>query len=127
LARFLRFWLPPLIYVVLIFAVSGTSSPQVPFNIDSNLLHYPEYAALSFLLIRAIQSDKPGVPSILQNFLALLLSALWGFLDEVHQAFVPGRVPDAADFLHDAIGAAIGLSAFFLLKFTMIKFRPRTE
>jgi VanZ family protein len=116
LAGFIRFWLLPILYLLLTFVLSGMSSPQVPFSVDTNLLHYPEYAVLSFLLIRALHAGKPGLPSLFKFLLTFLLAAVWGFLDEVHQAFVPGRVPDILDLFHDAIGALFGLAFFFLIK-----------
>jgi len=44
-------------------------------------------------------------------WLAVLLASLYGVSDEVHQAFVPGRSADAADWLADTAGAlvAVGL------------------
>ena len=40
---------------------------------------------------------------------AILLAAIYGVLDEVHQRFVPGRMPDALDVLADLIGAVLGV------------------
>ncbi|MFT3916748.1 MAG: VanZ family protein [Anaeromyxobacteraceae bacterium] len=36
------------------------------------------------------------------------LAVAWGFLDEVHQSFIPGRDSDVRDALADALGAALG-------------------
>jgi VanZ family protein len=45
---------------------------------------------------------------------AVLIAALWGWLDEIHQFWVPGRNTDPSDLLADVIGAAIG--AWVLLR-----------
>ena len=37
-------------------------------------------------------------------------------LDELHQAFVPGRVPDTLDWWHDTIGAGIGAGLWGLYR-----------
>ena len=42
-------------------------------------------------------------------WLALALASLYGAGDELHQAFVPGRSADAADWLADTVGAALAV------------------
>jgi len=42
-------------------------------------------------------------------WLAVLLASLYGVSDEVHQAFVPGRSADAADWLADTAGALVAV------------------
>jgi len=126
-AWFLRYWLPLLLYLAATFVLSGMSSPPVPFNLDSNSLHYPEYALFSFLLLRAIHAAKPGMPSAWAVGSSLLLSGLWGLSDEIHQAFVPGRVPDVNDLIHDLVGAAAGIAAFFSFKYISLKHKRRME
>lgn len=44
-------------------------------------------------------------------WLALALASLYGAGDELHQAFVPGRSADAADWLADTLGAAVAVLA----------------
>lgn len=41
---------------------------------------------------------------------AILIASLYGASDEFHQLFVPGRLCDAADWLTDTCGAALGAS-----------------
>lgn len=106
-----------IIYLILIFIFSHMSSPPVPFDFDSNYLHYPEYALFSFLLIRALHATAPGAPSFSNIVPALVLSSAWAVFDELHQAFVPQRVPDLTDLLHDSLGILAGVAAFVLLKY----------
>jgi VanZ family protein len=40
---------------------------------------------------------------------AWTMAVVYGAIDEAHQGFVPGRSPDGADLLADAIGAGLGL------------------
>lgn len=42
--------------------------------------------------------------------LILVLCALLGLGDEIHQSFVPGRQPDWADGLADILGCSLGLA-----------------
>jgi len=50
--------------------------------------------------------------ALLAAALAWALGTAWGLVDELHQAFVPGRSTDALDLLADAVGAAIAVSGF---------------
>jgi len=109
---FLRYWLPPLLYLVLIFLLSGMSSPPLPVGWDGNLLHYPEYAVLGLLLARALEGGRRAAPLLPFLVGAFLLAVVLGALDELHQSFVPGRMPDPVDWFHDAVGAAAGAAAW---------------
>ena len=102
-------WLPPALYGLLIVALSHMSRPPVPPSIPGDLLHYPEFAVLAFLLVRAFQGRRPGLPSPGAVMAALGATLAFGALDEVHQAFVPERMPDAVDWLRDAAGAGAGI------------------
>ncbi len=124
--RFLRYYLPPLLYAVIIFVLSGMSNPPVPYNYDSNSLHYPEYALLSFLVIRALNYGKDHL-SLCTTIYCLLISSAFGFLDEVHQAFVPKRVPDINDFFRDVTGIVAGIVIFFVYHFLRKKLRGKSN
>lgn len=110
--RFVAYWLPPILYLGLIFGLSSMSSPPIPKGINQDLLHYPEYAVLGFLLARALQQGRHGRTSAGLLALTVGLCTIWGVSDEMHQAFVPGRVPDLLDLWHDFIGACAGAAAF---------------
>lgn len=107
--RFALYWLPVLLYVVLIFILSGMSAPPVPAGFPGDALHYPEFAVLAFLLARALHGSAPGFARPRHLLWAFVLSVLFGATDEFHQAFVPDRVPDVRDWLHDGIGSAAGV------------------
>jgi VanZ family protein len=112
--EFLSLWIPPALYLLLIFVLSGMSHPPIPLGIQGNILHYPEYAVLGFILARALQGGRPGLPKAPTLLLALLLSVFFGATDEIHQAFVPNRIPDLSDWYHDSAGAAAGVLAWWL-------------
>lgn len=110
--HFTRYWLPTLLYVILIFVLSSMSHPPVPEGVDQNVLHFPEYMVLGFLLARGFTGRDPGPAAWTALVSAFALSSLFGATDEVHQAFVPWRVPDVADWYHDVIGSAVGVLAW---------------
>jgi hypothetical protein len=109
---FAYYWLPALLYVLLIFILSGMSRPPVPRGISGDVLHYPEFALLGLLLARALQGERTGPSRPSELLWALVLAVAFGASDEFHQAFVPDRVPDVQDWIHDGIGAAAGALAW---------------
>ena len=76
-------------------------------NIDK-LFHFVEYFILGALLIRAFanSSDKANFKLIL--LLSILITSIYGALDEFHQRFVPGRSPEIFDIFSDIIGSFSG-------------------
>lgn len=107
--RFTIFWMPVILYCVAIFAVSSLPQPlprdiKIPFL--DKFLHLIEYGVLGFLLIRALSASKAGFSRKRIFVLAVILAALYGATDEIHQMCVPGRYPSLVDLLFDFIGAA---------------------
>lgn len=106
-------WLPLIAWMGLIFWFS--SRPR-PFDLPdpwlqtlvAKLGHVIGYAGLSLLWWRALAASRVE-PQRRKLALAFLLSLLYGVSDEVHQAFVPGRIGNPADVLVDAAGAGLGL------------------
>jgi len=58
------------------------------------------YHALNFGVLALFLRLASG-----RAWLAVLLASLYGATDELHQAFVPGRSADPADWLADTLGA----------------------
>ncbi|MYA72168.1 hypothetical protein F4009_18925 [Candidatus Poribacteria bacterium] len=116
----MKYWVPPLLYMALIFAVSSLKQPPLPMpkfewlTIDK-LYHFIEYAILGILLAWAFVKAKPSVvPSKLIWIIAAVLSILYGASDEWHQTFVPGRDATFADWIADVLGSIAGVLAVYL-------------
>lgn len=116
----MKYWVPPILYMVLIFAISSMEQPPLPMpkfewlTIDK-LYHFIEYAILGGLLTRAFVKAKPAVvPSQLVWSTAALLSILYGASDEWHQTFVPGRFATLADWVADVLGSIAGVFGVYL-------------
>jgi len=101
----LLFWLPPLVWAAAIFTVSSFPSSRLPGRIPSELGHYGEYFVLGVLLFVALRRDLPPAKALAS---AVLIASLFGMTDELHQAFVPTRTPDPADWGIDTLGALAG-------------------
>ena len=116
----MKYWVPSLLYMALIFAISSMEQPPLPMpkfewlTIDK-LYHFIEYAILGGLLAWAfVKAKPPVVPSALIWGLAAVISILYGASDEWHQTFVPGRLATLADWVADALGSIAGVLGVYL-------------
>ena len=131
---FLKYWLPVLVWLGLIFigstdvlSAEHTSRFLVPFlrwldpQISAAVLnsiqvvirklgHLTEYAILAILLWRALR--RAAVWKSASSFLfaiSLIGCAIFAASDEFHQSFVPSRTSSVKDVMIDICGATIGL------------------
>jgi VanZ family protein len=109
----LRYWLPPVLWMSVIFILSA--QPTLPHHPDalSDLIlkkagHMGEYGILAFLLWRALLRGR-GTLSWSALVTAFVVSVLYAALDEYHQTFVPGRNGTLVDVGVDAAGALVFL------------------
>ncbi len=97
--------------MALIFLVSSVEvhAPALQhFPLRDKGIHFLEYAVLGWLCAAASSRTWPSAASWRTASFAVLVAALWGISDEIHQAFVPGRSPELADAFADALGASAG-------------------
>ena len=112
-------WGPVAAYAALIFVASslpfGAPNPRV-FNLFTldKLIHAAEFGLLAALLARALETAD-GTLTGKMVLLAIILAAVYGALDELHQHFTPNRYPDLDDGIADAIGAALGALCWLLI------------
>lgn len=107
---------PVLLQAALIFFFShqpSTSSVLQSFPLSSVIGHCGGYGLLALLLYRAINGGF-AVFQVRAAWLTLMLAVLYGISDELHQSFVPGRQPAAADVAVDGLGAALALGAVWI-------------
>ncbi len=114
-ARWLRAWLPAVLWMSGIFILSAQSSlPSLETSWRDLILkktgHFVGFGILTWLYIRALGFH--GAPLGWRMWLALGMTALYGASDEFHQSFVPGRNPALTDWMIDMAGslvAALGM------------------
>jgi VanZ family protein len=112
-------WAPAGAYMLLIWGLSSMSHilinlDKVPFQ-DKGV-HFVEYGTLAVLLAHAIRGTWRSWRVLSVFAVSVLGTTLWGLIDEIHQAFVPGRVADARDLLADGLGAVLGAFVYALVK-----------
>ncbi|MDO8848214.1 MAG: VanZ family protein [Coriobacteriia bacterium] len=81
-----------------IFGLSSLHGSSVPGRY-STLGHFILYAVLGTLYFTALPAGGRWA------IVAVALASLYGISDEIHQSFVPGRMPDPVDWLVDTAGA----------------------
>jgi len=136
--NFLKYWLPILFWMGLIFTASGDTlsfkhssriiapilrwlfphlandTVQLIVFLVRKCAHLTEYAVLAWLFWRAMRKPMRNDPRPWkwnEAFIALACVALYATSDEIHQVFVPARQGSVLDVLIDTSGAALGLVA----------------
>lgn len=109
-----RFWLPPLIWMALIFWASSFHTLRAsPVNwqdfVIRKLAHFFEYAILFVLLFRAFKNTSK-LPLAKIYLLSFIISFLYAATDEFHQTLVNGRSGMIRDVFIDTIGVLAGLT-----------------
>lgn len=120
-------WAPALLYMGVIWLVSSMEAPSFPvslFPLRDKGVHATEYAVLAFLLAHATLLTFVRHPRWRVALTAVVLTVLWGLLDELHQAFVPGRSSDVPDLVADTVGALAGTSARLVVGRLFQRARP---
>ena len=140
LHAFLKFWLPVLFWMALIFTASADSHssehtsrfikpllhwlfPQMSSDHveDAHIFirkcaHLMEYAVFALLVWRALHLTKNHLPpwSWPKVGGTLLIVFLYAASDEFHQNFVPTRTARVSDVFIDTAGGALGLLVLWL-------------
>jgi len=103
------YWVPTIIWMMLIFYVSGRTSTELqlafPFIEDLNPGHIAAYFVLALLAFYSFHKSRVKRPFVA----TLVLAITYGITDEFHQSFVPTRQPDIADLVRDTIGTLAAL------------------
>lgn len=107
----LSVWLPPLLWVGVIYFMSAQPSLVTPLGewdfLARKTAHAVEYAVLAVLVARVFVFYKAAERRLL--LYSFLLSVLYAFSDEYHQSLVSGRYAAWTDVLIDSCGAVFGL------------------
>jgi hypothetical protein len=99
----LLLWAPVVVWAGVIFLFSSISNLGTDLGIwdliGRKLAHALEFALLGALLLRAVG----------RSAVAVALGSVYALTDEVHQAFVAGRVGSPLDWAIDTVGVVLGV------------------
>jgi len=114
---------PALGYMALIWALSSIPMQldlsRIPFR-DKGV-HFVEYGTLGALFAHALVLTWRERSVRLVWLVATLATVLWGAIDEIHQAFVPGRNSDAIDLVADTLGAATFAALYLVRRYVCMR------
>jgi VanZ family protein len=107
----LRYPLPALVWMLLIYVVSAQPAlPHAPDPLWDLLLkkvaHMAAYTVLCVLLWRALNRRTGALVALAA---AWVLTALYALSDEFHQAYVPGRHGSVLDVAIDGVGGLLAV------------------
>ena len=108
--RFSRYGLPVFAYAGLIFLVSSIPGEKIPrlFNFQELVFHSLEYLVFALLINRAWRVYFPHHSLYRRFFLIFTFALIYAIIDELHQAFVPGRDTSLTDIGYDGVGIIVG-------------------
>jgi VanZ family protein len=89
------------LFLLTLSSIPGDAFPEFPDQIGlDKLVHFALYYGLAALAINAFEvRDR-------RRWLVLAGVIAFGILDEIHQAWIPGRIPSHLDAIADILGAA---------------------
>ncbi len=110
-----KWWVPVIVYALFIFSLSNRSYPEALPTFSTKLFHPIEFAVFGGLLCVASFSalGKKGIFPFAAR--VLCIGVLFGLLDELHQAFIPGRTARILDVAFwDLLGIACACGVFLV-------------
>jgi VanZ family protein len=137
ISKFLRYWLPVLIWLGVIFVgstdlmstehtsriigpilrwlhpgISPARIEQVQLVVRKTA-HVSEYTVLSLLIFRALANTVSPVRLAGTASITLLASGTFAAMDEFHQSFVLSRTASVRDVMIDIAGAILGMTIYW--------------
>lgn len=109
--KFVKWWLPVLVWMGVIFIGSSIGSvPRVGGKVTDGVAHRAahvlEFAVLGALTLRALSKDRLATK---RNMITtLIVVVLYGASDEFHQRFTLGRSSEGLSVLFDVAGGLAG-------------------
>ncbi len=104
-------YLPLGLYWVVLLALTSFPSSALPtIAISDKIKHFVAFAVLSGLLGLTLhfQGKKKKLAEKFGT-ITIVIVAIYGMLDEIHQYFIPGRYCEFWDFVADVLGGILGI------------------
>ena len=115
---FVRYWLPVLAYVGLIFVLSSQPGLKPPFKFEMSdkVAHICEYGGLGVLLARALTTMPRFRSTLVAGLVAVVIGSSIGATDELYQYTVPNRDSDVRDWMADTLGLSLAQLVYLWMK-----------
>ena len=115
--RFIKLWLPPILWAVLILVLSTIKPPEI-IQPDYSLpwdkfMHFLVYAGLVLLILRTLRSAARPISLGTAALAAFLAATVYGIILEAYQNLV-GRDMELGDAAANAAGAAVACLGYVI-------------
>jgi VanZ family protein len=116
----IKYQLPPLLWIAIIFTLSSIPKLQLRFEsvLGADKIAHAVMFCVLCLLVRRAFFHQDFFPLLKTYALlgAFIFAVVYGILDEYHQTFVPGRVSDFYDVLANTGGALLYVGISWLTR-----------
>ena len=104
-------YVPLTVYWLVLLAATSFPAPAfTEFGISDKVNHFLAYFILAFMVNLAITMQEKYLRLKKNSSIkTLFIVSIYAVLDEVHQAFIPGRSCEFLDWVADFAGAALGI------------------
>jgi VanZ family protein len=108
--------IPALALISVIWVLSSQSALPVPKGVlgFDKLQHLLAYLALAASFALWFSPEQRRLRRLRTFLLLVLVSSLYGVIDELHQFYVPGRDCNPWDWIADTLGAFLGAGTALL-------------
>ena len=102
----MKHWIPSVILALLIFFLSNESSLPGSDLAPDYVAHFCVYGLLSLTVLWGLTAGLRRKLTAGLAAVGFVITTAYGFTDEFHQMFIPGRNPAWSDIAADTLGAA---------------------
>jgi VanZ family protein len=101
----------PLAITIALWWLSSASPGHQPVSSWTNWLNNAAHVVAYAMLSAAIYISAPERCLVMPSWrrLSIVLAAIYGFIDELHQSQVPGRFCSVLDWCSDVLGSMLGV------------------
>ena len=114
--KYILYHMPWQLLIIAIFIKSSIGNMNIinlGFSFQDKFLHFLVFGILAVLMARSFKKSKIKIINKYYHVWAIVLTALYGIIDEYHQYFVPGRFSTVGDWLADVLGAIVFITIFY--------------
>jgi VanZ family protein len=115
--KVLLVYTPLVVYWILLLTATSLPANDIPaLGLYDKFYHLGAYTVLSFFLnLTLVYQKKSKFLFYKAGIAAIVISSVYGALDEIHQIFVPGRSAEILDWTADFVGACFGAYIVYLM------------
>jgi VanZ family protein len=116
---FMQFQLPLIAWCVFVYTASSIPSPNIPAlgTYSDKFIHFGVFGTLCWLAHVAFHHQPSNSLKKYSLLGAFFFTVVFGFSDEFHQMFTPGRTADIFDILADTVGGIVYSMIYLRFRF----------